>query len=97
MNFLVPAFQEPRPRSLAPASSSSSAEIRMRISRTTRSRGTPRKAQEGDIRAYCGSHDLELGRVFREQGESAKTADRTQLQTRCGAPSLFVLLAGGCA
>jgi site-specific DNA recombinase len=29
---------------------------------------------------YCRMNGLEVDRVFREEGESAKTADRTQLQ-----------------
>src|SRR5262245_47897945 len=38
--------------------------------------GTQRKACE----AYCHAHELTVDRVFEEQGESAKTIDRTELQ-----------------
>jgi len=37
--------------------------------------------QERACREYCAQHGLTVDRVFREEGESAKTANRTQLQT----------------
>ena len=37
-------------------------------------------AQESACREYCQSNGLQVVRVFVEQGESAKTADRTQLK-----------------
>src|SRR5262245_8609137 len=36
--------------------------------------------QEKECRAYCRREGWEVARVFVEQGESAKTADRTELQ-----------------
>ncbi len=36
--------------------------------------------QERECRAYCEREGLEVDHVFREEGESAKTANRTQLQ-----------------
>jgi len=38
------------------------------------------EAQEDACRDYCQSHGLQVVRVFVEQGESAKTANRTQLR-----------------
>ena len=35
--------------------------------------------QETSCRDFAARHDLEIDKVFREEGESAKTADRTQL------------------
>jgi DNA invertase Pin-like site-specific DNA recombinase len=37
------------------------------------------EVQDAACRAYCRSQDWPVLRVFREEGESAKTADRTQL------------------
>ena len=42
--------------------------------------GMSLEAQEAACREYCQSHGLQLVRVFVEQGESAKTANRTQLK-----------------
>lgn len=36
--------------------------------------------QEPACRDFCAREGLEVDRVFREEGESAKTANRTQLQ-----------------
>jgi site-specific DNA recombinase len=42
--------------------------------------GMSLEAQGAACREYCQSHGLQQVRVFVEQGESAKTANRTQLK-----------------
>ena len=52
-----------------------------RVSTREQVENTSLETQEQAIRAYCDREGLQLVRVFREQGESAKTADRPQLQS----------------
>ena len=42
--------------------------------------GNSLSTQEKTCREYCAKNDYEIAKVFLEQGESAKTADRTELQ-----------------
>jgi site-specific DNA recombinase len=42
--------------------------------------GNSLATQERQCRAYAAQHDYEVARLFEERGESAKTADRTQLK-----------------
>ena len=55
------------------------AVIYSRVSSTEQVEGTSLDSQEGACREYARAHNLNVIEVFREQGESAKFADRTQL------------------
>ena len=56
-----------------------SAVIYVRVSSPRQVENTSLATQEEACRAYCLRAGLEVLRVFREEGESARTADRTQL------------------
>ncbi len=53
--------------------------IYVRVSSAEQVSGTSLTSQEQDCRRYCAAHDIVVLEVFREEGESAKTADRTAL------------------
>jgi len=55
------------------------AVIYCRVSSRDQVEGTSLESQEAACRDYARRHNLEVVRVFREEGESAKFADRTQL------------------
>ena len=55
------------------------AVIYVRVSSDEQVKGTSLNDQEARCRAYCASEKLEVLRVFREEGASAKTADRKVL------------------
>ena len=60
--------------------------IYVRVSSDDQVRGYSLGSQEKDCKAYAEKNGWEVLRIFREEGESAKTADRTQLgimQTFC--------------
>jgi site-specific DNA recombinase len=56
------------------------AVIYVRVSTGRQVQGTSLETQERDCRVYCERKGWQITRIFREEGESAKTADRTQLQ-----------------
>jgi site-specific DNA recombinase len=62
------------------AGQSESAVIYVRVSSERQLGNASLETQENACRAYCEKNDWPVLAVFREQGESAKTADRTQLQ-----------------
>ena len=51
-----------------------------RVSTKEQVKNTSLETQQQAIRAYCAREGIEVVRVFLEEGESAKTADRTQLR-----------------
>jgi site-specific DNA recombinase len=53
--------------------------IYTRVSSDEQVKGTSLRFQEDVCRKYCQEHGIEVVRVFSEEGESAKTADRTEL------------------
>src|SRR5712692_9895894 len=55
------------------------AVIYVRVSSLDQVEGTSLDSQEAACREYAHHHNLDVSRVFVEQGESAKFADRTQL------------------
>ena len=56
-----------------------SALIYVRVSSARQVENFSLRVQEETCRAYCARQGWPVARVFREEGESAKTADRTQL------------------
>ena len=56
------------------------AVIYVRVSTGRQVQGTSLETQERDCRAYGERMGWQITRIFREEGESAKTAQRTQLQ-----------------
>src|SRR5437764_5997544 len=58
----------------------SRAVIYCRVSTVEQTQNHSLPTQEKACREYCLRHGLEVVGVFVEQGESAKTADRTQLK-----------------
>ena len=54
------------------------AVIYTRVSSNEQVKGTSLEDQEKKCREYCGEKSFEVLKVFREEGESAKTADRTE-------------------
>lgn len=67
---------EARPRS----SSKEYAVIYIRVSSDRQVENASLETQERACREYCARENWDVDCVFREEGESAKTADRTQLQ-----------------
>ncbi|HEY4321942.1 MAG TPA: recombinase family protein [Gemmatimonadales bacterium] len=72
--------------------------IYVRVSSGDQVAGTSLDSQERQCRAYCDQHRITVLEVFREEGESAKTADRTELlraiaycKTHKGTVSAFVV------
>lgn len=59
--------------------SSVKAVVYVRVSSDGQVDGTSLDTQEADCRAWCARHGYEVLRVYREAGESAKTADRPAL------------------
>ena len=55
------------------------AVIYCRVSSRDQVEGTSLESQERSCREYATKHNLTISRVFIEEGESAKFADRTQL------------------
>jgi site-specific DNA recombinase len=55
------------------------AVIYCRVSTVEQTQNHSLTTQEKACREYCLQHELDVSRVFVEEGESAKTADRTQL------------------
>ena len=53
--------------------------IYVRVSSLDQVTGTSLDTQEDACKAYCQREGLEVAKVYREEGESAKTADRPQL------------------
>ncbi len=53
--------------------------IYIRVSSDEQVQGTSLDSQESKCRAYCADKNVQVEHVFREEGESAKTADRTEL------------------
>ena len=58
----------------------SRAVVYVRVSTTEQVGNHSLATQERACREYCSHHGLEIAEVFREEGESAKTADRPELQ-----------------
>ncbi len=56
------------------------AVIYTRVSSKDQLQGYSLESQEKVCREFAAKHNLEVLKVFREEGESAKTADRTQLR-----------------
>ena len=54
--------------------------IYVRVSTTEQVDNYSLETQERSCREYCGQHDLGVDWVFRDEGRSAKTTDRPQLQ-----------------
>jgi site-specific DNA recombinase len=57
-----------------------SAVIYIRVSTDRQVQGASLETQERDCRVMCEGNEWEVVRLFREEGESAKSADRPQLQ-----------------
>src|ERR1035438_8814130 len=57
-----------------------SAVVYVRVSTDRQVHGASLETQERDCRLMCERNGWEVIRLFREEGESAKTADRPQLQ-----------------
>ena len=53
--------------------------IYVRVSSAEQVSGTSLASQEQECRRYCAANNIAVLEVFREEGESAKTADRTAL------------------
>ena len=53
--------------------------IYTRVSSNDQVKGTSLEDQETKCRQYCAEKGMEVLKVFREEGESAKTSDRTEL------------------
>ncbi len=53
--------------------------IYTRVSSDEQVKGTSLQSQEDLCRRYCAERQIEVTAVFREEGESAKSADRTEL------------------
>src|SRR5438445_12459858 len=53
--------------------------IYTRVSSEEQVKGTSLRFQDEQCRKYCQERGIEVARVFSEEGESAKTADRTEL------------------
>jgi DNA invertase Pin-like site-specific DNA recombinase len=53
--------------------------IYTRVSSDEQVKGTSLRSQEELCRKYCEERGIEVLQIFREEGESAKTADRTEL------------------
>ena len=51
----------------------------IRVSSKEQIAGTSLDSQEQAVQAFCSREKADLLKVFREEGESAKTADRTEL------------------
>lgn len=69
--------------------------VYVRVSSLDQVTGTSLDTQEAACRAYCARKNLDVSQVFREEGESAKTADRPLLKEalkacRAGADVLVV-------
>ena len=56
------------------------AVVYIRVSSSEQVTGTSPDTQERDCRAYCERNDIEILAVFKDAGESAKTADRPQFK-----------------
>ncbi len=56
------------------------AVIYVRVSSKEQTQNLSLPVQEEQCRVYCLAHGMEIDRVFVERGESAKTANRTELQ-----------------
>ena len=56
------------------------AVIYCRVSTQEQTKNLSLATQQKACEAYCAQHGFEVGKVFVEEGESAKTADRTELQ-----------------
>lgn len=59
---------------------SARAVVYCRVSSQGQLKGLSLDTQEEACRAYCDQHGIEVAEVFMERGESATTADRTELQ-----------------
>ncbi len=57
----------------------------VRVSTDEQVRNTSLASQEHDIRRYCESRGYTVARLYRDEGASAKTADRPQLQAMLAA------------
>lgn len=53
--------------------------IYVRVSSGEQVAGTSLEVQESQCRAYCAERGIDVAAVYKEEGESAKTADRTEL------------------
>jgi len=71
--FIMPNVEEATQRT-------GSAVVYIRVSTDRQVQGASLETQERDCRLMCERNGWELLRLFREEGESAKTADRPQLQ-----------------
>ena len=72
--------QGPKPKEIH-SSGAGTAVIYVRVSTERQvTEGASLETQERDCRAMCARNDWVVMRLFREEGESAKTADRPQLQ-----------------
>jgi site-specific DNA recombinase len=76
---LVLPFQQSMP-GRAVGVAGNNALIYIRVSTPDQVRNLSLSTQEKACREYCASNGLEVEGVFREEGQSAKTADRDQLQ-----------------
>ncbi len=55
------------------------AVIYIRVSSADQVSGTSLATQEAECRAWCLRHEYQVAEVYRDEGESAKTADRPGL------------------
>ncbi len=69
-----------QPNSITAEQSAEGVYIYIRVSTGRQVLGTGLESQERDCRAYARNQGWTVLRVFREEGESAKTAKRTELQ-----------------
>jgi len=69
-----------QPNSITTEQSADGVFIYVRVSTGRQVLGTGLETQERDCRAYAGNQGWTVLRIFREEGESAKTAKRTELQ-----------------
>ena len=76
---------------------SGAAVIYIRVSTDRQVHGASLETQERDCRLMCDRNEWTVIRLFREEGESAKSADRPQRRRRQGLGScgVEVLVSGG--
>ena len=71
----------PKTNGTQPHDGRETAVIYVRVSTQRQvSQGASLETQERDCRAHCARNGWHVVRLFREEGESAKSADRPQLQ-----------------
>jgi len=56
------------------------AALYLRVSTAEQVEGTSLETQEKTCREFCARNSIEVAQMFRDEGESAKTADRPAFQ-----------------